>query len=692
MFSHAQMTTLQLVALLFTFCGIPLAYGEGALSFPHIERGACIGEACSLGIELIAMQDTEARATYSASAKVTYQVHKNERLYASDGLVITTKPGVLNVRQRCQLDESITVSPGDKVLILRYVGEGFERAWYKGRYFDIECLGWCGPKGCLEETGQEAEYKWWLLVENASGKRGWVRSEPFIHQNRYAQYEPEADWLVLRKGDTKLGFTFTEDNRLLHKGNALSRSFMPGTHTLLVSAWPPQLLITCYRTEINVHPQTNIPRINEGCSLLTASNGNCDAAGCKRVADYWPGRRTAPYIGTDYALLYLDPSTGDRDGLLTDGGLILVDLKSGVSKRVPIQLAGPNERQLIDIESLVRKDVGFLVNVYVGCDTSQPACDGRYSRSYRLHLDPLTRKVSTKDIGNLAATGMGTKSGSEQEQELAKLAKRLDALKQLLPEPPKYLYYDVGSAGSIIATIALDWSDRLNKTLGIEGMRSMYEEFYLASSQFRSMAIMALGLAERAIQTKSPRAATRYMDSAEKYLRQFQQSDKGAYAIYIGDIDIAKVYAQTVKDLSEFFVKLGVDVMVGPTASVVISSMYIGLDYIVDSNDSELHLEEVERSALLNSIQLIAFSVVKYPSLNGKTISSAISDRVTLPIGHAISKSPQLLKEFVASPEFRSRLAKTAAHLSKEGIGRLVDKSFAEWSRGVETLSQQPSL
>lgn len=73
---------LRLSCLMATACAFTAAAAEPALVFPHIDRGACPGESCYYGYELIARQDTPARYTYNATAKPAFTIRKNERVYA----------------------------------------------------------------------------------------------------------------------------------------------------------------------------------------------------------------------------------------------------------------------------------------------------------------------------------------------------------------------------------------------------------------------------------------------------------------------------------------------------------------------------------------------------------------------------------------------------------------------------------
>jgi len=256
------------IGLLFLGISLPvpaLSAAEPSLSIPHIDPGGCPGEMCGYyNQELIAQKDTVARAHYGRAAQETYRVRRGERLHAIDGVVITNKPSILKVIKSCELTQGVSGRPGDLVYVLWYEGENFAKAWHRGRYFDIEGDG---PKGCTEVVSPDIEAVWWVKVENVAGKIGWVEGDQFHDQGRYASHVPEAEWLVLRRGETKLGYSFTRDGRLLHRDQLLESNLDNSVQKVLVSATPPQFWVVCTRFELEFPPGVDLPKVNESCNL-----------------------------------------------------------------------------------------------------------------------------------------------------------------------------------------------------------------------------------------------------------------------------------------------------------------------------------------------------------------------------------------------------------------------------------------
>lgn len=673
---------LKMLIALFPYCHLLVYNGALAASaptLPYYDYGACPYEGCRYNTDIVAKEATVAYKNPSKKSAVGFAIERGDFLKSLTGLVITSKPRILEVIKPCTISEGIVAQRGDRIYYLSYLGEGFVKVWLNGKHIEIE---WDKPQACTKVITEGEENEWWIQVVASSGTVGWVVPEKFHTYDEFGggQYYSDANWLLLRRGENKLGYHFTKDNRINSNNEALSISLSESTSRILIAAGNPKFIATCWDNQISTPLPPGITIPPEMCNIHV-THGNSH----ELVEQIHP--KMVPYIDGDYAIIYEDSPAPSQFYHMTSGNISILNLRTGISKVMELNLASQGEKQVIDTQSIVREGNSFLVNTYIGCPKEVQSCDMLYKRAYRLRIDPDNPRPTIVRSNTLASTNTITTS-VQADPELDKLVQRLERQKRNLPAPPKYLYYDVGSLDGIIATVALDWSDRLNKMGGIPESRSSYEEFFLAASQYRSLTILSLRLAERALQAKSPQAAARYLDSADQYIKQFHLSEQGALAIYGGDLDSANTYAKSMWELYKFLAKLAV----GPGGSVLVSSMFIGMDFIIDANDSELGLDEAARRAMQDSLQLIAFNVVQYPSLNGKTLSAAISDRVTVPMGHAIGKSPKLFDELVASPQFRSFIAKRSAQLTNEGVNKLIDRAATEWSKGIESLSLQPSL
>ena len=77
-------------------------------------------------------------------------------------------------------DGPIQAAPGDILYLLTYQGEGFTKAWFKGRlYTDVDvtdflsgaCAG-ASPR-CAGTLIERPRSEWWVRVRSRRGNEGW---------------------------------------------------------------------------------------------------------------------------------------------------------------------------------------------------------------------------------------------------------------------------------------------------------------------------------------------------------------------------------------------------------------------------------------------------------------------------------------------------------------------------------------
>ena len=145
--------------------------------------GVCPFECCEYR-EWTASADIPVHASHSDKSAVVFQLHKEERLHALTGVVVTEKPGVVRINKAVQdgyvkgTDKpQLAFKAGDIVYMLSPLGEGAYLFWYQGKVYTsgIELAAMPGV------DGKDAIITWWKQVENKAGKRGWTRSNDFLN-------------------------------------------------------------------------------------------------------------------------------------------------------------------------------------------------------------------------------------------------------------------------------------------------------------------------------------------------------------------------------------------------------------------------------------------------------------------------------------------------------------------------------
>jgi hypothetical protein len=112
-------------------------------------------------------------------------VRRGQRVRGVTGVVVTSKFGHAVVRRGITIgtDRPLKVEPGEKVLIVHYVGEGYWKFWVRGRLDQDQLPGrneGCAnelqePVDCAIEIIDEPEVMWWAKIRSRDGREGWTR-------------------------------------------------------------------------------------------------------------------------------------------------------------------------------------------------------------------------------------------------------------------------------------------------------------------------------------------------------------------------------------------------------------------------------------------------------------------------------------------------------------------------------------
>jgi hypothetical protein len=157
------------------------------LTLPYVNRGACPFECCTYR-EWSVEKDADVLTTHRDGAPVAFRVLKGERVRGVTGLVEVTRPGraVLHgTRVLATNDGDVTVRPGEKILVLHPMGEGFWKVWVGGRVREAElhdkdetCFDrpprHREPAPCAVRITTYPDWVWWAQVESG-GRTGWTR-------------------------------------------------------------------------------------------------------------------------------------------------------------------------------------------------------------------------------------------------------------------------------------------------------------------------------------------------------------------------------------------------------------------------------------------------------------------------------------------------------------------------------------
>lgn len=154
-----------LLSLAFVFLSVSAFAQVPSLPYESVDKGPC--EYCIYG-KWIVVKATAIRKSRRSSAPIAFNVKKRERVTAVTGVVGTTKYGTMKVLRSTETEDGVRLRAGETLYLLRYVGEGYFVAWYKGREITVLSLD-----DSLDVTSSP-EIVWWIQIRNKTGKVGWT--------------------------------------------------------------------------------------------------------------------------------------------------------------------------------------------------------------------------------------------------------------------------------------------------------------------------------------------------------------------------------------------------------------------------------------------------------------------------------------------------------------------------------------
>ena len=154
---------------------------------PYEDAGACPFEGCVYR-EWQANDAVVVRKTRAENGPLVFSVRKGETITAITGVVVTTSPGQVRFRKPfvlSSLSGSIHVEPGETLYLLTNRGEGFTKAWFKGKFYDevdgstafFNDICATDPNRCAGAIVNQSKQVWWVQIKNAKGQVGWT-NEP----------------------------------------------------------------------------------------------------------------------------------------------------------------------------------------------------------------------------------------------------------------------------------------------------------------------------------------------------------------------------------------------------------------------------------------------------------------------------------------------------------------------------------
>ncbi len=187
-----------LLALLIAILIPRLTYAQALPPIPYEDYGVCPFECCNYG-EWTVNEKTALHKDRTNDSPILFTVMPEEKVQGLTGVVVTTSPGEVNIVRPITIEfsadnsdtsQTIQAQPGDIVYLLTSHGEGEYKAWFKGRFMnvDVPSLMEKNQPGSLEKNhGHLGGGKsiWWVKIKNRQGQIGWTnQSNRFGNQHQ----------------------------------------------------------------------------------------------------------------------------------------------------------------------------------------------------------------------------------------------------------------------------------------------------------------------------------------------------------------------------------------------------------------------------------------------------------------------------------------------------------------------------
>ncbi|MGH7577529.1 MAG: hypothetical protein ACREM1_20690 [Longimicrobiales bacterium] len=141
-----------------------------------LRRGACPFECC-IYRNWEATGEIPVVAQERGTAPPVFTIDAGERFRADSGNVHVTSIAVVPVTDSVGDPPYWSFGPGDTLVVLDYVGEGFYNVWHDGSVVEVPTFWSSGP---IEEgegsLGQHAA-EWWVHITMSDGRTGWIRAD-----------------------------------------------------------------------------------------------------------------------------------------------------------------------------------------------------------------------------------------------------------------------------------------------------------------------------------------------------------------------------------------------------------------------------------------------------------------------------------------------------------------------------------
>lgn len=141
-----------------------------------VRRGACPFECC-IYREWEATGAIPVVADERGTAPPVFTISAGDEFRADSGNVYVTSIAVVPVTDSVGDPPYWSFGPGDTLVVLDYVGEGFYNVWHEGNVVEVPTFWTDRPIAEGDGSIGRHSTEWWVHITMPDGRTGWIRAD-----------------------------------------------------------------------------------------------------------------------------------------------------------------------------------------------------------------------------------------------------------------------------------------------------------------------------------------------------------------------------------------------------------------------------------------------------------------------------------------------------------------------------------
>ncbi len=295
---------------------------------------------------------------------------------------------------------------------------------------------------------------------------------------------------------------------------------------------------------------------------------------------------------------------------------------------------------------------------------------------------PVTAAPTPSDSDSAPPTDTeASPNASESTLAPRSLENRIERLLSVIPEMPEYLY-DVSTRSGAVSTVFMDVTSWRRDAAG---RREIYDEFYQAADEYRTLAKLELIYARRALNGGKLDVAGRRYDRAVRNLQQFEMYSDATFDVHADDLESATRLAREAYESSKAVTKFGAHFLPYPNAAYTVDFLFTIVDFCVA--ESDVGLSDAAKELLVD-IAVDAAMQIPTDSLGSKSLAKVLENRTDKLIGS--SGLHQVLGNISHDPDFKTRIMQLLATSGRASVNMITEAQLEAFVHQLKRAESSP--